>query len=136
VQTQCLIDKLFNRDIPVIVPIIQQKDISLRLSYLEDPSCLVSSTFRVPEPVGSEIPADPADVTTAIIPILGFDKSGGRIGYGAGYYDRFLSKNTHMRNIGAAYSCQEVNQIPTDANDVLMNIIVTEDEIYCRKIDK
>ena len=44
---------------PVIVPIIERETVSLRLSYLEDPSVLVESTFHVPEPTGHEIPPGP-----------------------------------------------------------------------------
>lgn len=127
VQTHWFISDLIKREIPVIVPIIQQEDISLRLSYLEDPACLVSSTFQVPEPIGAEIPANPDDVTSAIIPMLGFDRSGGRLGYGSGYYDRFLSAHPHIRTIGLAYSCQEIDQLPIDANDIGMAVIVTEE---------
>ncbi|PWR73822.1 5-formyltetrahydrofolate cyclo-ligase [Methanospirillum lacunae] len=129
VETSSFISYLLEHEIPVIVPIIQKEDVSLRLSYLQDPSCLVSSTFHVPEPIGSEIPADPAVVTTAIIPMLGFDRSGARLGYGAGYYDRFLSTNRHIRTVGLAYSCQEEAGLPTNANDISMTIVVTEDEI-------
>lgn len=129
VETFWFIRYLIDSKIPVIVPIIQQEDVSLRLSYLTDISCLKKSTFRVPEPIGAEIPADPVDVTSAIIPMLGFDRSGGRLGYGAGYYDRFLSKNEHIRTIGLAYSSQEVIQLPVDANDISMDIMVTEDGI-------
>nr|WP_319540564.1 5-formyltetrahydrofolate cyclo-ligase [uncultured Methanospirillum sp.] len=132
VETSRIISYLLDQDIPVIVPIIQKEDVSLRLSYLQDPSCLVSSTFHVPEPIGSEIPANPADVTSAIIPMLGFDRSGARLGYGAGYYDRFLSENRHIRTIGLAYSCQEEPLLPTDANDISMEVIVTEEEIIHR----
>jgi len=133
VESCWFIKDLINREIPVIVPIIQEEDISLRLSYLQDLSCLVQSTFRVPEPVGYEIPADPGDVTTAIIPMLGFDQAGGRLGYGAGYYDRFLSVFRHIRAIGIAYTCQEVPHLPTDANDMEMAAIVTEDGIVYQK---
>lgn len=129
VETSRIITYLLDEDIPVIVPIIQKEDVSLRLSYLQDPSCLVSSTFHVPEPIGSEIPANPADVTSAIIPMLGFDRSGARLGYGAGYYDRFLSENRHIRTIGLAYSCQEEPLLPTDANDISMAVIVTENGV-------
>ena len=130
VETNSFIRYLLGAGIPVIVPIIQQEDVSLRLSYLQRSECLVPSTFHVPEPVGSEIPANPADVTSAIIPMLGFDRNGGRLGYGAGYYDRFLSQNQHIRTIGIAFSCQEVHQIPLDTNDVLMDLVVTESGIF------
>ncbi|MDD1702621.1 MAG: 5-formyltetrahydrofolate cyclo-ligase, partial [Methanoregula sp.] len=97
VNTKPLIMALFEKGNPVVVPIIQKEDVSLRLSYLRDFSALVPSTFGVPEPIGSEIPADASDVDTIILPMLGFDRAGGRIGYGAGYYDRFLAKNPGLR---------------------------------------
>jgi 5-formyltetrahydrofolate cyclo-ligase len=129
VQTNPLIRYLIESEIPTVVPIIQKEDVSLRLSYLQDPGCLIPSTFHVPEPVGAEIPANPEDITSAIIPMLGFDRGGGRLGYGAGYYDRFLSENRHIRTIGLAYACQEIPRLPTDDNDIGMNIIVTEDGV-------
>lgn len=136
VETYWFIRYLIKARIPVIVPIIQKENISLRLSYLEDTSNLVQSTFRVPEPIGSEIPADPCDVTSAIIPMLGFDLSGGRLGYGAGYYDRFLSENRHIRTIGLAYSCQEISLLPVDTNDIGMDVIITENEIKYHNLEK
>src|SRR5512145_533476 len=121
VNTKPLIMALFRQGNPVVVPIIVKEDCSLRLSYLRDFSALVPSTFGVPEPIGSEIPALGNDIDTIILPMLGFDRAGGRIGYGAGYYDRFLSKNPNLRKIGIAYGCQEVENIPVDENDIRMD---------------
>jgi len=129
VNTRPLIEALFTEKNPVVVPIIQKEDVSLRLSYLRDMAALVPSTFGVPEPIGSEIPADAQDVDVIILPMLGFDRTGGRIGYGAGYYDRFLSKNPGLVKIGVAFGCQEIEAIPTDENDIRMDLIVTEDGI-------
>ena len=129
VNTRPLVDKLLARGNPVIVPIIVREDVSLRLSYLEDPSVLVLSTFGVPEPIGNEIPARPEDVDTIILPMLGFDRRGGRLGYGAGYYDRFLARNPRIRRIGIAFACQEAGEVPCDANDFHMNLIITEDGV-------
>jgi 5-formyltetrahydrofolate cyclo-ligase len=129
VNTKLLILSLFGKGNPVVVPIIVKEDISLRLSYLRDFSALVPSTFGVPEPIGSEIPAAAEDIGTIILPMLGFDRTGGRIGYGAGYYDRFLSKNPGLRKIGVAFACQEVECLPVDDNDIRMDIIITEDGI-------
>jgi 5-formyltetrahydrofolate cyclo-ligase len=61
--------------------------------------------------------------------MLGFDRDGGRLGYGAGYYDRFLAKNQTIRKIGIAFGCQEAENLPVDENDIHMNCIVTEDGI-------
>ncbi|MFA5332329.1 MAG: 5-formyltetrahydrofolate cyclo-ligase [Methanoregula sp.] len=129
VNTKPLILALFARGIPVVVPIIQKEDVSLRLSYIRDFSALVPSTFGVPEPIGSEIPADPKDVDTIILPMLGFDRNGNRIGYGAGYYDRFLAKNPGIKKIAIAFACQEIENIPTEENDIRMDMIITEDGI-------
>ena len=127
VNTRPLIMALFGQGNPVVVPIIVKEDYSLRLSYLRDFSALVPSTFGVPEPIGSEIPAAADDIDTIILPMLGFDRKGGRIGYGAGYYDRFLSKNPGLRKIGIAFACQEVENLPIDENDIRMDAIITED---------
>lgn len=127
VNTKPLILSLFAKGNPVVVPIIEKEDFSLRLSYLRDFSVLVPSTFGVPEPIGSEIPAAAEDIGTIILPMLGFDRTGGRIGYGAGYYDRFLSKNPGLRKIGIAFGCQEVESLPVDENDIRMDCIITED---------
>jgi 5-formyltetrahydrofolate cyclo-ligase len=129
VNTKPLILALFEAGNPVVVPIIVKEDVSLRLSYLRDFSALVPSTFGVPEPIGSEIPADAKDVDTIILPMLGFDRAGGRIGYGAGYYDRFLSKNPDLRKIGVAFACQKFDRLPVDENDIRMDVIITEEGI-------
>ena len=113
----------------MVVPIIQKEDVSLRLSYLREMGALVPSTFGVPEPIGNEIPAKPQDVEVIILPMLGFDRAGGRIGYGAGYYDRFLEKNPDLTKIGVAFGCQEMETLPVDENDIKMDLIVTEDGI-------
>jgi 5-formyltetrahydrofolate cyclo-ligase len=129
VNTRPLITALFRQKNPVVVPVIVREDVSLRLSYLRDFSALVPSTFGVPEPIGSEIPAAAEDIDTIVLPMLGFDRKGGRIGYGAGYYDRFLSRHPGLRKIGIAYACQEVENLPVDENDMPMDVIITEDGI-------
>lgn len=129
VNTAPLIDALLEKKHLVAVPIIQKEDVSLRLSYLQDRSVLVPSTFGVPEPIGSEIPAQPQDITTILLPMLGFDRTGTRIGYGAGYYDRFLEKNPGLKKIGIAFACQEIERLPVDNNDIRMDTIITEDGV-------
>ena len=129
VDTSGLISWLLSHGIRVVVPIIEQETRSLRLSYLEDPGVLRPSTFLVPEPVGRENPADPSAVCLVIIPLIAFDRQGHRLGYGAGYYDRFLSRHPGMRKIGVAFSCQEVPLIPADENDVSLDAIVTEEGV-------
>jgi 5-formyltetrahydrofolate cyclo-ligase len=129
VSTKDLIGHLIAQGKSVVVPIIEKDTKTLRLSFLEDPAVLQESTFSVPEPVGHELPARASDVKAVIVPMLAFDKKGNRLGYGAGYYDRFLSLHPHLTRIGIAFACQEVDEIPTDATDASMDIIITDTRI-------
>ncbi len=130
VDTEALIRDLLAAGKRVVVPIIERETKSLRLSYLRDPSVLVRSTFNVPEPIGSEIPASAEDVDTAVIPMIAFDCHGNRLGYGAGYYDRFLEQHPHIRKIGIAFSDQQEPDLPHGPEDVRMDFIVTETEVF------
>ena len=132
VDTHPFIRDLLREGRRVVVPIIEKETRTLRLSYLRDTTLLVKSTFHVPEPIGNEIPAQASDIQTVIIPLLAFDRRGNRLGYGAGYYDRFLAQNPGVKKIGVAFSCQETDSVPRDENDVRIDIVVTEDEvIHC-----
>ena len=126
VDTSPLIVRLLEEGKHVIVPIIQRADCSLRFSYIKTLDVLVPGTFHVPEPLGNEIPADPTEIDVALIPLLGFDALGNRIGYGAGYYDRFLAKNTHFPTIGVAFEVQECVHIPYEPTDQTLDAVVTE----------
>jgi len=129
VATGSLIAALLGRGTRVVVPIIERDTCSLRLSYLEDPRVLVESTFSVPEPIGNEIPAEGKELRAVIVPMLAFDTRGNRLGYGAGYYDRFLAKYPGAMRIGLAFSCQETHSIPWEDDDIRMDIIITENRI-------
>ncbi len=130
VDTGHLIETLLSVGKNVVVPIIEKDTRSLRLSYLHNPACLVRSTFQVPEPIGNEIPASPDAVEVAVIPLIAFDATGSRLGYGAGYYDRFLKRHRHIVKIGIAFSLQQQTLLPQDADDVRMDLIVTEKKVY------
>ena len=93
VNTANLITTLLGRGNPVVVPIIVKEDISLRLSYLIDLSSLVTSTFGVPEPIGSEIPVTGDDVNTIILPMHGFDRTGRRKESPPAFWRKFSPPN-------------------------------------------
>lgn len=59
-----------------------------------------------------------------LVPGLGFDKKGNRIGYGKGYYDRYLANAPELTKIGIAYEVQLTEALPTDENDIKMDGIV------------
>ena len=75
---------------------------------------------------GSEIP-DNFDVI--IVPMLGFDERLHRIGYGGGYYDRFLAEQPKAIKIGVCYESGFIRDLPTEDHDIPMDIIVTEEKV-------
>ena len=65
-----------------------------------------------------------------IVPLLGFDDAGNRIGYGGGYYDRTLNSLRHDRDVeaavGVAYDEQECEKIPVGAGDARLDMVLTD----------
>jgi len=87
--------------------------------------------------MGPDATAAIVDPDVLLVPVAVFDRTGGRIGYGAGYYDRAIEK---LRNkgltptlIGIAFSCQETGTVPVEAHDQPLDLVATElDIIVCR----
>lgn len=83
-------------------------------------------------PYGTKDPLPGAQAvrpSTVLLPLLAFDKAGGRLGYGGGYYDRTLAalrKDGHITAIGIAYAGQEIDRVPMTALDQRLDLIATE----------
>lgn len=127
-DTTEIIMRLWSEGKKVIVPITDPKTNTLMLSYLKSFFDVKKSTFNVPEPVVI-YSANESDIDAVLVPGLAFDKSGGRMGFGKGYYDRLLENSTATK-IALCYEFQLFDKIPTEAHDVPMDIIVTEEKIY------
>ena len=65
-----------------------------------------------------------------LVPILAFDKQNYRLGYGKGFYDRYLNKFNNILTVGIAFSFQKYHKLPRDKKDVKLNYILTEKGIY------
>lgn len=88
--------------------------------------------FNIPEPPYNDSKViDFFDLL--IIPGIAFDRKGYRIGYGYGYYDRYLSKRNFLKSIGLGYEFQVLDfAIPKMTHDQKLNMIITENRIiYC-----
>jgi 5-formyltetrahydrofolate cyclo-ligase len=71
--------------------------------------------------------APKVDPDVVLVPLLGFDKHGTRLGYGGGYYDRTLaSLGKKPKLVGLAFAAQEIDDIPRDGHDVPLDAVVTE----------
>jgi len=73
-------------------------------------------------------PAKQFDVI--IIPLLVFDSNLNRIGFGGGWYDRFLSTQPNATKIGLAYSMQQAESVPTKSHDVPLDMVVTQSQVF------
>ncbi|MBN2222832.1 MAG: 5-formyltetrahydrofolate cyclo-ligase [Vallitaleaceae bacterium] len=92
-----------------------------RVSSLDD---LQEGTFGVYEPNTQEGLVGCSRETLMIIPGIAFDQQGNRIGFGAGYYDRYLSKNTPLASFGVAYPWQIFEQLPKEEYDIALTRIL------------
>lgn len=93
-----------------------------------------AAAFGIMEPVGfteQDILSDEAfgPTSAVIVPVLGFDRSCHRLGYGKGFYDRFLAQCT-APTIGIAYEQQLVRQLPAEPHDRALTCVVTEQRVY------
>ncbi|MFQ3323148.1 MAG: 5-formyltetrahydrofolate cyclo-ligase [Pseudomonadales bacterium] len=93
----------------------------------EQNSTLEKNQYGIAEPSSSDV-AETLDVV--LVPLVGFDKSGNRLGMGGGYYDRYLAHcQQHTYLIGLAHHCQQVTQLEIKSWDIPLNLIVTDNQI-------
>ncbi len=128
IDTRPVIAGLFKGPEPnilLLLPSIRDsRDIVLRPWKKEDP--LVPSPFGILEPE-TKHSFSPQDVDLFIVPGVGFDPAGHRLGYGKGYYDRLLSRrNLRGTRVGMAFEEQVVPSIPFAQKDVPIHYLVTE----------
>ena len=89
---------------------------------------LLINRYGIPEPISKKVVIP----EILLIPLLAFDDDLNRLGYGGGYYDRYLGKfkKKNILKIGIAYSFQNLKKIPTNKHDVKLDFIITEKKIY------
>ncbi len=140
VETLEMVHKLLQSGITVSVPVTLQEESRLLAVQITDPdSQLAPGCYGIPEPTSQQVAratVDPTTIDTVIVPGSVFDLNGGRMGYGGGYYDRFLSRSTPTATrIGFCYQSQMVDRVPMQPHDEYMDFVITEQGIYkCERI--
>ncbi|NDV68174.1 5-formyltetrahydrofolate cyclo-ligase [Dysgonomonas sp. 25] len=104
------------------LPVTDKNTMFLR-KYTSD-SVMTKSAYGIWEPEGENI-SDISGIDLIIVPGVAFDKKMNRLGYGKGYYDRFLPETTAPK-VGLCFGFQLFDSIPNSAWDVKMNYIITE----------
>lgn len=93
---------------------------------------LRAGAHDIPEPAGNDI----VEPGTLLVPCVGFADIGLRLGYGGGYYDRYLANREEVYTIGLAWACGEIHELDMQPHDQLMDLIVTEDGLYGMDADR
>ena len=121
-----LMARLGERGARLCVPVILDRQ-TIVFRELVEGAPLVSSGFGT---VGPGEEAAELDPDIMLVPLSAFDRTGHRIGYGAGYYDRAIErlwqKGMDPQLIGIAFDCQEVPSVPAEPHDVRLDAVLTE----------
>ena len=122
----------------MLLPICSEQDGWMEMSVLSSLEQMKTNRYGILElPVSLQKLMFPMEIDMCIIPGIAFDRQGSRIGFGAGYYDRYLARcNPNVVRVGLAYECQiSEDPLPLDQYDLPMDYIVTEKQVYCFKRD-
>lgn len=125
VMTSEIIEAAWAAGKKVAVPKVHGKDM---IYYeLTDFSQLEPGYFQIPEPARGE--AVNWENALMIMPGVAFDRCRHRVGYGGGFYDRFLEVHTSHPTVAVAFDFQMIGEAPTEPTDILPRIIVTEKNV-------
>ncbi|MGI4850589.1 MAG: 5-formyltetrahydrofolate cyclo-ligase [Janthinobacterium lividum] len=126
-----IFDKILSMGRKVLLPVIQGPRTSLIFRNWKTGDRLQESNTKTMEPLLKSTIYEPE---VLLIPLLGFDNRGHRLGYGAGHYDRtlmqFYKKKLNILTIGVAYEMQHVNELPIGSYDQPLHWVATEEKIY------
>lgn len=132
IDTIMLIDYSLSLEKRVFVPRVSGKD--MEFYEISDISELNPGYMGIYEPDINGKEPDYSRTGFMCMPGLAFDRSYNRIGYGGGFYDRYLSVENKLYKAALAYEAQLLESIPAQDGDVRPDMIVTEENIY-RKLD-
>ena len=131
VETAPLIERLLAEGKTVALPRIEGSDI-VPVAFVAG-GATTGTSFGAREPEGGRV-LDPSELDLVIVPGVAFDRSGNRVGYGAGYYDRFLRRTrAGVPAVAIAFALQVVPEVPAGRGDRRVDAILTEAEVIrCR----
>ncbi len=129
VRTQEIIGEALSRDKKVLVPRAEPSSFGLAFCQIGSLDELRPGHFGVLEPPGGapEVPLSEAGLV--LVPVVAWDASGRRIGYGKGYFDRALKLRGRATSVGLAFESQLRRSLPAGRFDVPLDAVVTEKRV-------
>jgi len=122
VLTQDIMQEVLSSGQELFLPKVVEDEIEFR--KITDFSCLEMGNFDIMEPK-DDCPID-NNLDLLLVPTVGISQDGVRLGYGHGFYDKFLSKN-QIETVSLVFEKQVIKKIPHSDHDIIMNWILTED---------
>ena len=124
-----LMRKLADAGASLALPVVAGRGLPLVMRAWNFGDEMVSGVWgiREPKPTAPEVFPD-----ILLVPLAAFDRSGQRIGYGAGHYDRTIARLREMKKvtaIGVCFAVQEIDHVPATAFDQRLDLVLTENEI-------
>jgi len=119
----------------VYVPIVRDGSAELLHVRVDRDTKWQTGAFGIEEPIADATEFIPSNDTrwdaecAIVVPVVGFDKDCHRLGYGKGFYDRFLATTT-APSIGLAYECQKLSVVTVEEHDVALTCVVSEQRTY------
>ena len=130
ISTKLIHELLFSLEFKISLPCVNDEDQNLIFRNWKTNDDLVKNKYSILQPKDDAIEDYPEMI---IVPLVGFSMSGYRLGYGGGYYDRFIdakNKSGKIITVGFGYTFQEVNDLPIESHDQKLNWILTEKYLY------
>ncbi len=122
-----IVKKAFEDGKRIAFPVCDKEECTLTFRYVSSLDEMKVAAYNIPEPVSTAEVYQNNENTLCLVPALAFDRIGRRIGYGKGYYDRFLSRFDGV-TMGLVYSELLVDELPVEETDVPIDIILSERE--------
>jgi len=111
---------------PLALPVVAVARTALIFRPWKTGDPLTPNAWGIGEPLACALDVVPAVI---LVPLLAFDATGHRLGYGGGYYDRTIDALPGVRTIGIAYAGQEVAAVPREPHDHALDMIITENGV-------
>jgi len=129
VNTYGLLKKLFERDINVYTSLVSEDQITLDTVALHYDSTFLFDKWGIPVPQNKEkVSSD--EIQLVVLPLLAFDLKGNRLGYGKGFYDKFLeSLKQYVLKVGFSYF-PAIESIPHENHDISMDFCITPEKTF------
>jgi 5-formyltetrahydrofolate cyclo-ligase len=112
----------------IALPVIQDQQ-QLQFAHYKDQDTLAAGPWGIQQPKNLAFINDDA-IDLVLVPLVGFDQQGNRLGRGGGFYDRFLSRCTSATTVGLAHDFQHIQNLPAANWDIALDFIATPSTAY------